>query len=201
MPSGSFRNLAICWLLSFRLGLQEQWHQRDNMFLFFLLIQDTCPFFWGMCDIWGFFSTRDWSPVAHAFPNRPVRLGPGPTGPPHTHKKTWAAEYTKFEESGSLSGFSRSRLCSGAEYASWHLLPLNMIALVDCPKSLMRGRLSSYGLSLYFTSTVIHSFDNIYWPPVLCHSLPILHSSHHPTNMYRASAESKAPCWMLWETQ
>lgn len=69
------------------------------MFLFFLLIQDTCPFFWGMCDILGLLSQHVTGHLLLMLSNRACPVGAGQLDPPHTHKKTWAAEYTKFEES------------------------------------------------------------------------------------------------------
>ena len=67
------------------------------MFLFFLLIQDTCPFF-GECVIYG----ASQHVTGHLL-LMPFQIGLSGWGlanwtPTHTHKKTWAAEYTKFEE-------------------------------------------------------------------------------------------------------
>ena len=68
------------------------------MFLFFPLIQDTCPFF-GECVIFGASSQH----VTSHLLLMPFQIGLSDLGLANwtpIHNRMWAAEYTKFEESG-----------------------------------------------------------------------------------------------------
>lgn len=104
------------------------------MFLFFPLIQDTCPFF-EECVVFGAASQHVTSHLL-LMPFQIGLLNLGPTNwTPQPAIKCEHLHYTKFEESG---GMSTLRQCSEAECTPRHPLPFNVIALVDCHKSLKR---------------------------------------------------------------